>query len=207
VNILNNEPIMRRRHLCFWFRSAWVVACLRLAAATTGRAQESSLEAMWNDLAGADARRAYTAIWALTAKPDETVAFFQTHLKPAVPADRKLVEQFIRDLSDKRFAVRKKANADLDHLGELAADVVAEALKREDLPLEGRQRCEKLLASLQGPVTAPDKLRAIRAAETLEYIGTPAARRLLQRLADGAPAARLTEEARESLARLVKRGP
>jgi hypothetical protein len=194
-------------HSYFRFRSALGVACLSLAAATTGRAQESSLESLWNDLASADAGRAYTAIWTLTTKAEGTVAFFQTHLKPAVAADRKLVLQLIRDLSDKRFAVRKKANAELDQLGELAADVVSEALKRDALPLEGRQRCEKLLASLQGPVTAPDKLRAIRAVETLEYIGTPAARRLLQRLADGAPAARLTEEARESLDRLAKRGP
>jgi hypothetical protein len=39
----------------------------------------------------------------------------------------------------------------------------------------------------------------------LEDIGTPAARNLLQTLASGAPAARLTREAQASLERLKRR--
>jgi hypothetical protein len=38
-----------------------------------------------------------------------------------------------------------------------------------------------------------------------EFIGTPAARKLLQTLASGAPAARLTREAQASLDRLARR--
>jgi hypothetical protein len=40
------------------------------------------------------------------------------------------------------------------------------------------------------------------AVATLEWIGTPAARALLRALADGAPRARLTVEARAALKRL-----
>jgi hypothetical protein len=45
----------------------------------------------------------------------------------------------------------------------------------------------------------------LRAAEVLEHCGTPAARQLLRALAGGAPAARLTREARVALQRLARR--
>jgi hypothetical protein len=182
----------------------WLLVCLLWTVANPSPAQES-LQAWWDDLAGADGKRAFTAIWAFTGTPEQTIAFFQTHLKPAVPANPKVVAQLIRDLGDNRFAVRKKANAELEKLGELAAHILEESRKDTTLPLEARQRLDKLLSALRGPVTAPEKLRAIRAVETLEYIGTPEARALLERLAEGAPAARLTEEARESLGRLRQR--
>jgi hypothetical protein len=52
---------------------------------------------------------------------------------------------------------------------------------------------------------SPDKLRAIRACEVLEGIGSPEARELLSQWAKGPPAATLTREASESAERLAKR--
>lgn len=60
---------------------------------------------------------------------------------------------------------------------------------------------KKLRASLPGP----DRLREVRAVEALEHVGGAEARRLLEALAKGAPAARLTREARAALERLEKR--
>jgi hypothetical protein len=71
--------------------------------------------------------------------------------------------------------------------------------------LETRCSIEQLLSRLKGVTAAPEKLRVIRAIETLETIGTAEARALLEDLARGAPAARLTQEARESCARLAQR--
>jgi WD40 repeat protein len=47
------------------------------------------------------------------------------------------------------------------------------------------------------------RLRMLRALEALELAGTPQARQLLQKLADGAPQADLAREAKESLERLA----
>ena len=53
----------------------------------------------------------------------------------------------------------------------------------------------------------PERLREWRALEVLEQIGTPEARAVLKALAEGAPAARLTQGAKVALERLAKRLP
>jgi hypothetical protein len=59
-----------------------------------------------------------------------------------------------------------------------------------------------------GTLRPGDVLRSVRAAEVLERIGTPEARRLLGQLATGAAEARLTREAKAALKRLDARaGP
>ena len=50
----------------------------------------------------------------------------------------------------------------------------------------------------------PEVLSSVRAVEALEYLGTPEAQHVLRKLAAGATAARLTQEAKESLKRLSK---
>jgi hypothetical protein len=58
------------------------------------------------------------------------------------------------------------------------------------------------LAGLEKQAMSPEDLRALRAVEVLEVIGTAEAVRLLRCLADRARGARLTEEAKAALARL-----
>ena len=158
------------------------------------------MAALWADLAGDDARKAHTASWKLTdAAP---VPFLSERLKPAPAIDDKRVRKLITDLDADQFAVRQSASEKLARWGHLARPALLEAL--DDKPSnESRKRLMELLARTK--VVAGEELQAIRAVEVLERIATPAARSLLQRLATGAPQARLTQEAKASSNRLAKR--
>src|SRR5262249_28670888 len=72
--------------------------------------------------------------------------------------------------------------------------------------LEAGRRLEKLVQRAADPLLAGERLRAVRAIELLEHIGTPEARALLAAVASGAAGARRTEEARESANRLAALG-
>ncbi len=158
----------------------------------------------WADLAGADAARAFRARGALVLAPEEAVAWLQGRLQRAAPADPERLRLLLADLGSKRFAVRDKAQAALEGIGDLAEGALRRALA-DATTLEVRRRIEGLLARLRRPVTQPEALRSVRTVAVLEDIATPAARALLAALAAGAPDARLTREARASLGRLQLR--
>jgi hypothetical protein len=70
--------------------------------------------------------------------------------------------------------------------------------------LEARQRIDKLLDKLATLRVPSETLQGLRAVEVLEKLGTPDARKLLERLAQGAAGARLTRDATASLDRLAR---
>jgi WD40 repeat protein len=182
-----------------------------LGGRTDGAAPTAAeLEALWADLAGADAAQAHRAIRRLAGAAGSAVPFLHKRLRPAGPpvAPGRL-EKLLEDLGGDRFAVRAKADAELAGLGELAVPALRKALAAEP-PLEKRRRIEKLLTKLERPwerFLAPEQLRLVRAVEALELVGSPAAREVLTALAKGARAARLTQEARAALVRLARRPP
>jgi WD40 repeat protein len=157
----------------------------------------------WTDLAGSNGPRAFRARWALAAAPDTAVSFLQKRLQPIQPAESKHLQRLIANLDDKRFPVRQEAQKELEQIGELAAPALKKALT-EKSSLEVRQRIDGLLAKLRGPVTRPEMMRAVRAVAVLEDVATPQARKLLEALSEGAPEARLTQEAKTALTRLGK---
>ena len=122
---------------------------------------------------------------------------------PAV-ADERLA-RLIADLDNVAFATRAQAARELEELGERAMDRLQKAatgnpsleVKRQLETLLGKQTQERLNPS-------PEVLRILRALEVLELAGTPEARQMLERLASGAPQARLTQEAKASLDRLAR---
>ena len=69
---------------------------------------------------------------------------------------------------------------------------------------EVRRRVDQLLEKLD-LAKSPQRLQGLRTVEVLEHIGTPEAQAVLKSLAQGAPEARLTQEAKAGLDRLVKR--
>jgi hypothetical protein len=123
-------------------------------------------------------------------------------LKAALPPDLKRLRSLIADLESDEFAVREKAQRDLERMGEDAVPALRKALDSKP-SAEARRRMESVLKKSR--TLPPGTLQAIRAVEVLENISTPGARRLLESLAEGAPETRLTREAKASLERLSKR--
>ena len=169
-----------------------------------GALSPEELRSFWDTQAGEDARRAYSAIWCLAALPEQAVAYLGDRLRPVPAIPPKQVERWIADLDDDEFAVREKATAELGKLGEAAVLPLRDGLAKKP-SAEAQQRLERLVAAAEVAFASGDRLRELRAAAVLEYVGTPEARRVLVTLAKGAPAARLTREAKASLERLEKK--
>jgi hypothetical protein len=172
-------------------------------AAPVAELPARALDALWNDLAGKDAAQAFDAIRKLSASPGQAVALLKDRVRPATPADPKRLARLLGDLDSDSFEVRRQAQSELEELGELAEAALRKALTG-DPSLEVRQRVERLLDNLSGRVPQARQLRELRAVELLELIGSSEGRQLLQALAEGAPEARLTREARGAIRRLTR---
>jgi RNA polymerase sigma factor (sigma-70 family) len=166
-------------------------------------ANAEDMRRLWDELASADATRAYAASCALVDAPEAAVRFLRTQLRPTSPAPVEQTVRLLADLDSADFRTRQTAATRLRQLGDRAAGALLETLKTNP-SLEKRRRMEELLKLLEGPPSR-DALREVRAVAVLERAATPAARKLLQTLASGAPAARLTREAQASLERLTRK--
>jgi WD40 repeat protein len=154
---------------------------------------------VWWAALGGDAKNAYATIGEMTDAPGAAVALLQGRVPPVKACDPAAAARLIARLGSPRFAERQEAERALEQWGEGVAHHLVKAL-RGDPDLELRRRVERLLTRCNETSTASK--RNHRAVAALEWIGTPAARALLRRLAGGAPGARLTVEARAALARL-----
>src|SRR5439155_12853628 len=171
--------------------------------AKASRPQTAGVDAAsrWKELVGDDAVKAFEAIHALAASPATAVTFLREHLHPAAPANAEQIERLVADLDSEQFAVRKKASANLEKIGDSAAPLLRKALEG-DVTLEVRKRIEELLAKTSSTTPRGEALRVLRAIEALEAMGTPEARQVLQQLAGGAPEATMTRAAKSALDRL-----
>ncbi|HYT88133.1 MAG TPA: sigma-70 family RNA polymerase sigma factor [Gemmataceae bacterium] len=160
--------------------------------------------ALWADLISTDAAQAYRAIWALAEDSESASRMLREKVSPVAPSDRGRLLQWIADLDNKNFRVRDAAFKALCEAGETATPVVEEALAAQP-SLEVSRRLQQVLDALRRSPT-PDAVRLIRAVQALELAGTPEARAVLRAWAEGAPGARLTEDARAALRRLAQRG-
>ena len=168
-----------------------------------GELSTANLEARWRDLAERDAGKAYRAVWGLTAAEELTVRFLKQRLRAVPHPDPLRIARLIAELSSQRFTVREAADAELKKLDVLAEKALRQALQSEP-PLELRRRVEQLLQGINAPVPSVETLRVHRALAVLEHIASPQARELVRTLAQGAPDAHLTREARAALGRLLQ---
>jgi RNA polymerase sigma factor (sigma-70 family) len=168
------------------------------------RLDARALDALWADLAGEDAEKAFDALRRLSASPGQAAGLVKERLRPASPPDAKRVARLVADLQSERFEVRRQAEAELEGLGELAGPPLRKVLDG-DPPLDLRQRVQRLLRRLSGLVPAAGLVRDLRAVELLELAGGPESRQVLEALAGGAAGSRVTREAKAAARRLAKR--
>ena len=176
---------------------------LRPQRRNSGKALTATeLQDAWSLLANVDAKRAYAAMGDLAATPAQTAKLLQERLEPAKDVPIEKIRQLILDLDAAAFPSRESAQKQLGSYAELAEPALREALKQSPTA-EQRRRLEQIL-STPFPQITPEALRSVRAIRVLERIATPEARRLLQKIAAGAPEAKLTRQAKGSLDRMNK---
>ncbi len=180
----------------------WDVAAVTRARPPAASLSAAEWDALWQDLAGADAVKAYRAVTTLRAAPERAVSFMQERLRPARASDAERIARLIKGLDSNSFAAREKAARELEVLGEVAEPALRKALQRQP-SLELQRRAEQVLDKLAIPSGEP--LRALRGVEVLEHIGTPEAMQALEALSGGASETRLTQEAKASLERVTRR--
>jgi hypothetical protein len=159
------------------------------------------LSALWEDLANNDAMKAHQAIGRLTSAPRQALPWLREHLKPVGTSqiDKKRLGQLLAKLDNDDFAVREQATKEIEKFGPQVLPALEKALET-NLSAEVRKRIQSLMDKI-----GPERFRPLRAVEALEHIGTSDAEDLLKKLANGAPEARPTQEAKASLNRLANR--
>jgi RNA polymerase sigma factor (sigma-70 family) len=182
----------------------WDALNLSGDAPAGGKPSDKELAALWTDLTGDDAARAYRALRALVAAPEQSAPFLRQRVSPAAAPDPKRLARLIADLDADAFAVREEASRALEQLGPPARPALRQA-RDGRLSAEAGQRVDRLLEQLETLALTAGELRTWRAIEVLEHIGTAEARRVLEKLASGAAGARTTEAAKAALERLAQR--
>ncbi|MBI1918107.1 MAG: WD40 repeat domain-containing protein [Planctomycetes bacterium] len=164
---------------------------------------QEELRALWTDLGGTDAGKAFRAVGKMVGDPAQSIPFLKRHLRPVESVDAERLGLLLADLDSKIFARREKAQTELEQMGARAEPALQQALKMRP-SVEVRRRVEKLLQKLETG-RLPEQRQQRRALEVLEHIGSTEARQVLKSLAAGAEHAWLTEEAKAALRHLGTR--
>ena len=178
----------------------WHLAPVKPAAAAP------AIEPLWNDLASADAERAWQAQWILRGYPRETLAWLKTHLQPS-PRDQ---DQHIATLAGtaprpttSRRATPPCARCKSSVQGRRSSGSKTCCARRT----AARKRCRRIQALLDAYRTEPlpaEELRQARAVQVLQWIGDGEIAALLETLAQGSALSRQTREVRSALKQLQR---
>lgn len=155
--------------------------------------------AAWDRLGG-DPAAAHQTLERLLATGTPAVEWMKQRLKPAEPIDALRIQRHLERLNADHFPDRQKAVQELEKFDRQAEPYLRKHLETR-LSAEARRRTMQLIERLENPAADPEQLRAARCLEFLQRLNNDAARSYLADLAKGDPAARLTQSAREALAR------
>lgn len=176
----------------------WNMAATRpIAPASEPSLSQQELAHSWEQLALPDPANAHAAMARLSAAPRQAVPFLRGKTRPVSPEAGRHVARLIADLDSDSFRTRQNADTELEKQADHFEPVLRQLLETKP-SLEVRRRVEYLLLRQSA---SPDLLRSLRVTRVLGSIGTPEARAILKTLAAGAPGARLTETAAQTLAR------
>lgn len=140
--------------------------------------------------------------WSRSGLP--AVEYIAKHLETPKGLDEMELNEKIDQLGAKEFRVRTEAQRELSKRGEPIVPLLQKRLANER-DSEIKERLQKIIDQPIKPILpppSPELLRALRAVEILERIGTPAAKAQIQRLAKGVDSDPLTMEAQATLRRM-----
>jgi WD40 repeat protein len=162
----------------------------------------------WEALAAPSAEAAYPALVWLAGRGNEAVTVVQEAVGSTAYPTPERVAEWRAQLGAPVFADREDAERRLrwavGHFGGRYAADLRRAVGDHPNP-EVRRRLARALAALDRFEPVADDVRAARAVEVLERIGSPAAQDALAELAAGPRDAWVTRDARAALARLQER--
>jgi WD40 repeat protein len=168
-----------------------------------GKLSTGQVSNLWQILGSEEATAAYRAMWTLVASPKETVAILHKRFHPVrssgITAEQ--VAQMVSKINKEQ--TYGETYSELKKLGEAGRPILYRALAEHPDGF-GSSGVKQLLETLDGAVDSPDALRALRSIEVLEHIGTRGAKAVLRKISKGAPEARLTQEAKAALHRLIR---
>jgi hypothetical protein len=168
-----------------------------------GELTPEEFDRRWQALGGDNAGAAYEALWALAEGGERAVVLLGERLQAVKPSGPR-VKQLLTNLDSKRFPIREAAFRELKKMGSSIEPDLRQALTGRISP-EVRKRVQALLDQYGTHPATPEERQQTRAMQVLERLGSRQARTVLTRLAEGAPGAWLTEEARAALQRLNRR--
>jgi WD40 repeat protein len=184
----------------------WDVKEGLLAAAERPKADKDFAQ-RWDTLRDGKPLEALEAVASLAAAGDDAVTWLGGKLSPVRKPDAARVQKLLAQLDDDNAEKRDAASHELAALGDQVETEVKKALESPPSP-EAKKRLKDLLQEMR-PLWLRDRdaVRAVRAVYVLERVGSERAVKLLKKLAEGDPAARLTREAKISLERIEVRKP
>jgi WD40 repeat protein len=163
----------------------------------------AALDVLWKELASDNNVIGNAALWKMVSAVDSPTVLKQKIFL----TDPKKIERYLADLNSKVFKVREQAMVALASYERWIEGVLRKTLENPPSE-EARQRVELLLNKLSGTDAISleqERLRARRAIEALEQIGTPSAGDLLRALAAGAAEEDLRDMAQAAVERLGRR--
>ena len=185
----------------------WDMKGINRPAAKRARLKADEIESALGKLASPDAGTAFKAVCTLSGDPRSL-----PHLEKRLCAERGKgpttteIRAMLADLDSDRWTTREKATVTLASIGAPALPLLKRTLAAKPSP-EARRRAMRVVAGIDQSAMPAEDLESIRGVQALEYLGTPEARTLLERLSRHAAAPpRLVEEASFAVQRMRSPG-